>query len=164
VGLTGATGHIGSVLLGRLLGSEEVEVRSLARRPLGTDVEGEARRRPLGKGRPRLVHTCADIRDARARRALEGADLVFHLAAQVWRGHGPMSLAEMRSVNLGGTDNVIAARPTAVVLASSAAVYGAWPDNPLPLSETDLPRPNAQCPYAEHKLAAEHACSQRAER
>jgi nucleoside-diphosphate-sugar epimerase len=45
------------------------------------------------------------------------------------------------------------------VLASSAAVYGAWPDNPLPLSEDDDARPNRECAYAEHKLKAERRCA-----
>ena len=36
----------------------------------------------------------------------------------------------------------------ALVLASSAAVYGAWPDNPLPIDEGHEPHPNVECPYA----------------
>lgn len=178
VGLTGTTGHLGQVLLERLL-RQDVEVRSVARRPLVL---------PRGS---RVAHTCADIRSPAARQALEGTDLVFHLAAQVWEGQsagaGGMSTANgqvasgraaageaaageatlgrevpggeaMRQVNVSGTSNVLAARPGAVVLASSATVYGAWPDNPLPLSEGHVPRPNPECPYAEHKLAAEQAC------
>ena len=62
-------------------------------------------------------------------------------------------------MNLGGTANVIAAAPGRIVLASSAAVYGAWPDNPLPLSEDDEARPNRECAYAEHKLEAERRCA-----
>ena len=129
----------------------------------------------------RAAHTCADIRSPAARQALEGTDLVFHLAAQVWEGQragagGQGTASEraaagevppgeampgreaMRQVNVSGTSNVLAARPGAVVLASSATVYGAWPDNPLPLFEDHVPRPNPECPYAEHKLAAEQAC------
>jgi UDP-glucose 4-epimerase len=156
IGVTGATGHIGAVLLERLLRHEQVEVRSVARRPL---VLGSAVQ-PGTSGR--LVHTTADVRSEAARRALAGADLVFHLAAQVWldRHAPPWARREaMRSVNVEGTANVLAAGAGAVVLASSAAVYGAWPDNPLPLAETDPARPNPECPYAEDKLAAEQACA-----
>jgi len=98
---------------------------------------------------PRVVHTRADLRDGAARRALEGVDVLWHLGAQVWRG------AEQADVNIGGTANVLAARPAHVVFASSAAVYGAWPDNPVPLAESDAPRPNAACAYARQKLEGE---------
>lgn len=54
---------------------------------------------------------------------------------------------------------MLAAAPGAVVLASSAAVYGAWPDNPLPLDESCTPRPNRQCPYAGQKLEVERRCA-----
>ena len=146
VGVTGATGHIGQVLVEHLL-RQEVEVRTLARRPLAFPATG-----PTAK---RLVHTRADVRTPTARRALAGADLVFHLAAQVWEGRGQASREAMRQVNVDGTRNILDGRPGAVVLVSSAAVYGAWPDNPLPLVEDHVPRPNPECGYAADKLAAE---------
>jgi UDP-glucose 4-epimerase len=46
-----------------------------------------------------------------------------------------------------------------VVFASSATVYGAWPDNPLPLTEDAPPRPNREVPYAHQKLEAEQLCA-----
>jgi len=179
--VTGATGHLGQVLVDRLLRTEAesepcgIELRTLARRPLppallaSAPIEGQAgpslggvpassRSSGAPTGRRlvrRLVHTCADIRSQAAREAIEDVDLVFHLAAQVWRGRGAGADEEMRSVNVDGTLNVLAGRPKAVVLASSAAVYGAWPDNPLPLDENCAPRPNRECPYAQHKLLAE---------
>ncbi len=144
VGLTGATGHLGGRLLPLLLSDPDVDaVVSVARRPLGaTD--------------PRVTHVRADLRSSKARAALVGADVVFHLAAQLWQGAG--GVAAMADATLGGTDSVLAARPGAVVLASSAAVYGAWPDNPLPLDEGRRARPNPECPYASHKLEAERRC------
>jgi UDP-glucose 4-epimerase len=82
--------------------------------------------------------------------------VIAHLGFQLWR------TPDAAGVNLGGTANVIAAAPARVVLASSAAVYGGWPDNPLPLSEDDPARPNRECPYAEHKLDAERRCAEAA--
>ncbi len=125
--------------------------------------------RPSAEAAPRLLvrrleHTCADVRSLAAREAIEGADLVFHLAARVWPGGGARAREEMRSINLDGTLNVLAARPRSVVFASSAAVYGAWPDNPLPLEESWEPRPNSECPYALDKLMAEQAVAQGAQR
>ena len=114
-------------------------VRSVARRHLAPH--------------PKLTHTTADLRDPAVRRALAGCDVIVHLGFQLWR------TSDAAGVNLGGTANVIAAAPRRIVLASSAAVYGGWPDNPLPLSEEDAARPNRQCPYAEHKLDAERRCA-----
>ncbi|MCU4184357.1 NAD-dependent epimerase/dehydratase family protein [Acidiferrimicrobium sp. IK] len=164
VGLTGGTGHLGSLLLQRLLGWPEVEsVVSVARRPLGAGPLGD----PLSGGGPdavsaaggadrrRVTHVRADLRAPEARRALERVDICFHLGFQLWSAGAP---AEMAEANLRGTDNVLAARPGAVVLASSAAVYGAWPANPVPLREQDPPRPNPEVPYAQHKLGAETRC------
>jgi len=80
-------------------------------------------------------------------------DLIFHLGFQLWRGAG--GRAAMRDANLSGAWNVLAARPARVVLASSAGVYGAWPDNPLPLREDHPARPNPECGYAVDKLEVE---------
>jgi UDP-glucose 4-epimerase len=125
------------------LGDPDVStVRSVARRDLPEH--------------PKLVHTRADLCDPRARQALAGCDVLYHLAFQLWRTGRANRLGP---VNVGGTANVVAARPGRVVLASSASVYGAWPDNPLPLTEASVPRPNAEVPYARDKLEAERLCA-----
>src|SRR5436305_2714255 len=100
-------------------------VRSVARRPL--------------PDHPKLTHTAADLRDPAVRVALRGCDVVVHLGFQLWK------TPDAAGVNLGGTANVIAAAPPRIVLASSAAVYGGWPENPLPLTEDHVARPNRQC-------------------
>lgn len=151
VGLTGATGHIGSVLLRRLLADPDVgQIRTVARRPLSPD--------PVGGPPDRLVHTLADLGHPSARQALDGVDLLFHLAAQVWQGRSSRGLEQMYAANVEGTRNVARARAGALVFASSAAVYGAWPDNPLPMDEGHEPRPNIECAYAVQKLVAERTC------
>jgi nucleoside-diphosphate-sugar epimerase len=139
VGLTGATGHLGSRLLARLLADPDVtRVRSVARRPL--------------PAHPKLVHTRCDLCDPAASAALAGADVLWHLGFSLWRDRSA------RAVNLRGTSNVLAGKPGRVVLASSAAVYGARPDNPLPIAEDWPPRPNRECPYAADKLTCERRC------
>ena len=151
VGLTGGTGFIGSRLLPLLLADPEVTtVRSVARRPL-PPLRSAAR-----AAHPKLVHTRADLADDAARRALEGVDVLVHLAFRMWRDGTANRLGPE---NLAGTANVLAARPPRVVFASSATVYGAWPDNPLPLTEDDEPRPNPEVPYAAQKLEAERRCA-----
>jgi UDP-glucose 4-epimerase len=97
------------------------------------------------------------MRDPEAARALAGVDVLYHLGFQLWSGKG--GPAAMAAANLEGTANVLSARPGRVVLASSAAVYGAWPDNPVPMGEEHVARPNPECPYAEHKLAVERMCA-----
>jgi nucleoside-diphosphate-sugar epimerase len=103
----------------------------------------------------KLVHVRADLCEPAARRALEGVDVLWHLGFQLWREGGGTQLGR---VNVGGTENVLAASPGRVVFASSAAVYGAWPDNPVPLTEAQPPRPNDEVAYAGHKLEAERRC------
>jgi UDP-glucose 4-epimerase len=66
----------------------------------------------------------------------------------------------MHAANVEGTRNMLLARPGAFVLASSVSVYGAWPANPVPMDESHRPRPNAECPYAQQKLASERACAE----
>ena len=105
-----------------------------------------------------MVHTRADLTSDDARRALTDVDVLWHLGAQLWRSRDD----RQAEVNIGGTANVLAARPAHVVLASSAAVYGAYPTNPVPITEDLVARPNQQCPYAQHKLEAERLCRESA--
>ncbi|HXR23485.1 MAG TPA: NAD-dependent epimerase/dehydratase family protein [Acidimicrobiales bacterium] len=161
VGVTGATGHLGGQLLERLVRDPAVqEVRSVARRALLRP----GGMRPSGEGTARLAHTQADLNEPAARSALEGVDLLYHLAAQVWQSRGAAGPLQMRTTNVEGTRNMLLARPGAFVFASSVSVYGAWPDNPLPMDEADQPRPNLECPYAQQKLASERACAELAGR
>jgi UDP-glucose 4-epimerase len=181
VGVTGATGHIGGQLLERLVRDPAVEeVRSVARRALvrpsgmgpsgegsgdgGCGGNGSGGSGSGGEATARFVHTQADLNEPAARSALDGVDLLYHLAAQVWQSRGAAGPLQMRTTNIEGTRNMLLARPGAFVFASSVSVYGAWPDNPLPMDETDRPRPNLECPYAQQKLASERACAELAGR
>jgi UDP-glucose 4-epimerase len=150
VGLTGATGHIGGRLLARLVGDPAVgSIRSVARRPLPPELRG-----------PAVAHVEADVSSPAARAALRGVDVLYHLAAQVWAGRGAGAMDAMHRANVEGANNVLEAAPAAAVLASSVSVYGAWPANPLPMTEDHLPRPNPECAYAQHKWVAERMWAQ----
>lgn len=76
------------------------------------------------------------------------ADSVVHLA---WEPDGAHNLAVLRNV----LDAVEKIEPSQFVHLSSATVYGAWPDNPVPLTEEMPPRPNPGFGYAVEKRAAE---------
>jgi nucleoside-diphosphate-sugar epimerase len=76
------------------------------------------------------------------------ADAVVHLA---WHPEGRDNLRVLRHV----LDAAEAIEPAQFVLLSSATVYGAWPDNAVPLTEETAPRPNPKLPFAVEKRAAE---------
>lgn len=78
------------------------------------------------------------------------ADAVVHLA---WAPEGPHNLDVLGNV----LNAVEAIGPAQFVHLSSATVYGAWPDNPVPLTEEMTPRPNPELGYAVEKRAAEVA-------
>lgn len=90
------------------------------------------------------------------KRAVEGIDLIFHLAALVSVPESMAKPSECVDINVHGLLNVMEAASAAgvrkLVFASSAAVYG---DNPtVPKIETMLPEPKS--PYAITKLDGEH--------
>jgi UDP-glucose 4-epimerase len=100
-----------------------------------------------------------DLRDADAvRRAVEGVDVIVHLAAIA---SVPASIADPETtyaVNVSGTLRLLrAARDSGcrrLIYASSSAVYG---DNPvMPKREQMIPEPKS--PYASSKLTGEHLC------
>ena len=76
------------------------------------------------------------------------ATAILHLA---WEPEGKNNLAVLRHV----LDATEAIEPSQLVHLSSATVYGAWPDNPVPLTEEMGARPNPEFSYATEKRAAE---------
>jgi UDP-glucose 4-epimerase len=73
----------------------------------------------------------------------------------------------MHDINVGGTANVFEAvrrlRPTRFLTASSATAYGAWPDNPVPISEGWRLKAREEFQYASEKTALEAELQQLAE-
>lgn len=131
VAVTGVSGFLGQRLLPLLDASPAVE------RVVGLDVREPARRAR------KLVFHRADVVNADLEALFAGAGVVVHLAAIV----GPiLDEALMTRVNCDGTQRVLDAAARAgvarVVRPSSAAVYGAWPNNPVPLTEDAPLRPN----------------------
>jgi UDP-glucose 4-epimerase len=149
--VTGGAGFIGSHLVEELL--------RRGRRVRVLDNLSTGHRRHLAAVRDRVELVEGDILDrARTREAMTGVERVFHQAAL---RSVPRSVDDPEStnrVNVEGTLNVLmAAREAGVrrlVYASSSSVYGN--DQPLPLSESQSPRPVS--PYAVSKLTGEHYC------
>ncbi|HEY2935594.1 MAG TPA: NAD-dependent epimerase/dehydratase family protein [Gaiellaceae bacterium] len=136
--ITGGAGFLGLHLARRLL-ADGHDVRSLDTAPLD-DAELERS----------VEEIRGDVRDADAvRRLCDGAEVVIHAAAAL-----PIqaSRASIRSVNVGGTENVLGAAGDArVVLISSTAVYGVPEKHPI---EEDDPLVGVG-DYGESKIDAE---------
>lgn len=144
VAVTGAEGLIGRRLVDLLLEDPEVEG------VVALDVSAS------GGARAGLDRRQADVRDPGLGELLAGVDVVVHLAFVLDPSRDE---ATMHAVNVGGTRNVLESAVRAgvrkVVYVSSAVVYGAHPDNPLPIDEDQALRPNTPFNYAEHKAEIE---------
>jgi len=85
---------------------------------------------------PKIKFIKRDVRDKKIFEDLKGYDAIIHLAFIV----SPISnRREMYSINLGGSKNVfncaIKAGVKKIIHASSVAAYGAFPENPIPITE-----------------------------
>ncbi|HVF06042.1 MAG TPA: NAD-dependent epimerase/dehydratase family protein [Frankiaceae bacterium] len=122
VAVTGAAGSLGAGVVRRLVAA-------------GCDVVAIDVDRGPDAGSVRW--RTADVRDPLLARELVGVDAVVHLAGL---HHPDVTPAERRAANVRGTANVLEAAGAAgarhVTLVTSAMVYGALPDNPVPLDET----------------------------
>jgi dihydroflavonol-4-reductase len=144
VAVTGATGFLGSHLVERLVARGD-RVRCLVR--------GTSRVEQLDRLGVELATAPLEDPDA-LRAAVEGADVVFHVAGLIKALHA----REYVDVNVVGTRNVARAcatassRPRRLVLVSSQAAGG--PGLPRrPRREDDRPRPVSA--YGQTKLGAE---------
>ena len=142
--LSGGAGFLGLHLARRLLAGGH-RVRTLDVVPLGDDELEQS-----------VEELRGDVRDpASVRELVAGADVVVHAAAAL-----PIQASRetIRSVNVGGTENVLhAARKTGVgrlVFISSTAVYGVPEKHPI---EEDDPLVGVGL-YGESKIDAEALC------
>lgn len=135
--MTGAAGNLGRKVTGLLAAEGRVVAVDRVRAPV-TAPQLEAR--SLDLARPGAPEALADMGE-------EGC-AVLHLA---WQPAGNQNLTVTRHV-LAAAE---ALRPCQLVHVSSATVYGAWPDNPVPLTEEAEPRPNPELAYAVQKRASE---------
>ncbi|MFE7133768.1 SDR family oxidoreductase [Streptomyces sp. NPDC057638] len=122
VAVTGAATGIGELLARQLAASDEV------RQVIAIDERrGEV---------PGAQWHILDVRDPAIAEKLRGADVVVHLALDLDLETDPSTRT---AYNVRGTQTVLTAAAAAgvhrVVLCTSAMVYGALPDNDIPLSE-----------------------------
>ncbi len=147
--VTGGAGFIGSTLVRKLLeAGESVAV-------IDNLLTGHERN--LTEVRDRIQFHRVDIRDAAAvESAIDGAHVVYHLAAIPSVPRSIDDPVPSHEVNIDGTFNVFQAAAKAkvrrVVYAASSSAYG--DSETLPKVETMVPRPKS--PYAVQKLLGEH--------
>jgi UDP-glucose 4-epimerase len=143
--ITGGAGFLGSAL-GNQLAADGHDVRVL-------DDLSSGDRDALGSS----VHfTRGDVNDIPLLwTMLQDVDCVYHLAARVSVAQSVLYPRDYNHVNVGGTVSLMEAMREAgirrVVLASSGAIYGQQPHQPV--REVDTPRPDS--PYAVSKWASE---------
>lgn len=168
--VTGGAGFVGARLARELLAAGTLEVAGEAARPLSrltlidrapvpADLAADERVRTV---RGDLVELfCAASADgAVGGGALDGADVIFHLAAAV-SAECEADFDLGMHANLRASQALFAAcralgtRPV-VVYASSAAVFGGSAEHPLPAVIDDQTMPNPQTSYGTQKLIGEH--------
>ena len=122
IAITGAAAGVGRDLAIRLASRDDVG-RVVALDASRGDVQG-------------VTWRVLDVRDPGMADRFSGVDVVVHLALDTSVGSDP---AARSSLNVRGTQTVLTAAAAAgvrrVVLCTSAMVYGALPDNPVPLEE-----------------------------
>ena len=145
VAITGASGYVADRLIRTLVADDRVS------RVLGFDI-----REPHIRS-TKFIFDRLDVRDPEIGRRFEGVDVLIHLAFIM----DPITdEALMRDVNVNGSHNVFTAAARAgvrkIVYTSSATVYGAHPDNDVPLTEDSPLRANLDFSYPAHKLEVEY--------
>lgn len=131
IAVTGAASGVGAALVSRLAESDEVK----------QVVAIDERRGDCAAAQWHVL----DVRDPAIAEKLRGADVVVHLALDLDLETDP---AARTAYNVRGTQTVLTAAAAAgvhrVVLCTSAMVYGALPDNDIPLSEDSELRATAE--------------------
>ena len=156
--VTGVGGSLGQRVARLLAEREDVD------RVVGVDVVAPA------FSHPKLEFRMVDLSvpggpGAQLQQTFSDADGVVHLA---WRTPDqrdrPHDVAGASAANRTSLSRVLQAAETArvpsLVFVSSATVYGAWPDNKVPLTEDTPLRPNPEFGFAVGKAEAERVVAE----
>ena len=148
VAVTGASGYVGTNLLGRLEEDESLgRVLAIDHRPLPLPFHNVTTRRMD------IVQSTEDLfKD-------HHVDTVVHLAFILKPGRTRKEVEGVRANNLKGLASVLnacrGARVRNLVYVSSHTIYGAQRDNPIPITEETSVRPSKRFQYSVEKSMAE---------
>ena len=148
VAVTGASGYIGTHLL------QELEEQEVLHRLVAIDT------RPLRFLSRNIAAYRRDVTEAIDDVLLHHrATTLVHLAFVARRGSNRRQVDAIRQANLDALatvlDSCLRARVSHFIYLSSHTVYGAHPDNPIPLTDTAPPRPLPDFPYGYDKYLSE---------
>ncbi len=117
-------------------------------------------RRPLPRPAPGVEAHVLDLAVTDLKPLFEGATSVLHLAQA--SGPEPLAEGELGDGALGRRvlDAASAVGAGHVVLLSSAIAYGAWANNPVPITEDAPLRPNPGVPAASEKADLERSAAE----
>lgn len=148
--VTGGSGYIGTRLVERLADRDDTEAITIC------DI------RPPRAFRPKVAYERLDVRDRSGSRELlvrHRPDVLIHLAFVLDPIHDEDAMYE---IDVTGTGNVLEAAGEAgvgqVLVTSSATAYGAYPDNPVPLTEEHPVRGVPSFEYARDKAESDRIC------
>lgn len=154
--VTGAAGSLGARVAARLVAGGH-RVVGIDARPAAVTGGAQVAHHTLDLAEP------ADGGTTELDTAMAGADVVVHLAWLAGDLPGP-GAGRAGEVNRRATAAVLDAAAAVgarhLVHLSSATVYGAWPDNPVPLTEDAVLRPNPGFAFAHGKAEAERALAE----
>ena len=148
VAITGVAGSIGSRLAARLAAQQDiVRLVGVDTQPLQSNLGVDLRR--------------GDLRTDDVAAMLQGVDVVAHLVSAFDPRRDGLESAVLdiemvRRLLVACAE----AQVSGLVLMSSAMVYGAWPNNPVPLTEEALLRPNPGFSFAAYKAEVERLASE----
>ena len=141
IAVTGAAGPVGRRVVARLAADPDV-----------TDVVA-IDRRPVRDPEPGVRVERARLREDDLDALFAGVDAVCHLA-----GSDPLE-GNAVDHDLHTTARVLAACARTgvgqLIVRTSATVYGAWPDNPVPITEAVDPRPNPESAWVQIRAGIE---------
>jgi len=142
--VTGCSGHLGRVVVPHLLNSLP-----------DCDITGLDIQRPAYQ-HERFCYQSLNIADPKLAGYLQNVDVVIHLAFVVIAapdGYDQPGLNVLAARNL--VTCMCASSVPLLIHLSSAAVYGPWPDTPVPVNERAAIRPLPGFLYAQDKVAVE---------
>lgn len=140
--VTGAAGELGRRVLALVAEDPSVD------RLVAVD------RNPIVGASPRVELVRAELVAADLVELISGADVVLHLAANRQSSDDATTLGDVH-ITRRMLEAATEARIPHVVVRSSALVYGAWPNNPVPLTEDAPLRPEPRLPWATERAEIE---------